>query len=132
MEQSNKNITNANALARVRERNLAKENRETQANINDENMQDQDDQQPSEKNIDQPEDVSNAPIEKCLKKLGLSLRNTLTWSSDSKSSLYRPSGVYDDIQRVHISEKIVWGSMRCKWESTIVALIKPHRSGLKH
>ncbi|GFX01216.1 zinc finger MYM-type protein 1 [Trichonephila clavipes] len=57
-EQSNKNITN--------ERNLSKENGETQqANINDENMQDLDNQQPSEKGTVQPEDVSNAPTEKC-------------------------------------------------------------------
>ncbi|GFW35669.1 hypothetical protein TNCV_4435201 [Trichonephila clavipes] len=54
-----KNITDAETL--TRERNLAKENGETlQANINDENMQDYDDQQPSEKDIVQPEDISNA------------------------------------------------------------------------
>ncbi|GFY20709.1 hypothetical protein TNCV_1119431 [Trichonephila clavipes] len=51
MEQSNKNITNADALTSVRERNLAKENGETQANIIDENTQDLDGQQPSEKDI---------------------------------------------------------------------------------
>ncbi|GFV32994.1 HTH_48 domain-containing protein [Trichonephila clavipes] len=50
MEQSNRNITTAETLTSERERNLAKENGETQqANINDENMQDLDDQQPSEK-----------------------------------------------------------------------------------
>ncbi|GFU57641.1 hypothetical protein TNCV_3637961 [Trichonephila clavipes] len=48
-EQSIKNITNADALTDVRGENLAKENGETQAIINDENMQDLDDQQPSEK-----------------------------------------------------------------------------------
>ncbi|GFU55304.1 zinc finger MYM-type protein 1 [Trichonephila clavipes] len=45
MEQSNKNITNSDAFTSVRERNLAKENGEIQANINDENIQDLDDQQ---------------------------------------------------------------------------------------
>ncbi|GFX95730.1 uncharacterized protein TNCV_4886561 [Trichonephila clavipes] len=66
MEQSNKNITNAETLTSERERNVTKENEETQqANINDENMQDYDDQQPSEKDIVQPEDISNAPTEKC-------------------------------------------------------------------
>ncbi|GFT59266.1 hypothetical protein TNCV_3892091 [Trichonephila clavipes] len=50
MEQSNKNITNADSLASEREMNLAKENGERQqTNVNDENMQDLDDQQPSEK-----------------------------------------------------------------------------------
>ncbi|GFX40155.1 hypothetical protein TNCV_4317911 [Trichonephila clavipes] len=51
--------------ASERERNLAKENGETQqTNINDENMQDLDDQQPSEKKV-QPEGISNALTEKC-------------------------------------------------------------------
>ncbi|GFT69429.1 hypothetical protein TNCV_1297351 [Trichonephila clavipes] len=55
------------------ERNLAKENGETQqANINDENMQDYDDQQPSEKDIVQPEDTSNVLTEKCLENVGSS------------------------------------------------------------
>ncbi|GFW08418.1 uncharacterized protein TNCV_1657321 [Trichonephila clavipes] len=71
MEQSNKNITNPDTLTSERERNLAKENGETQlANINDENIQDYDDQQPSEKDIVQPEDISNAPTEKCLENVG--------------------------------------------------------------
>ncbi|GFX01595.1 hypothetical protein TNCV_3970951 [Trichonephila clavipes] len=62
MEQSNKNITNADTLPSKRERNLSKGNGETQqANINDENMQDLDKQQPSEKDIVQPGDISNAP-----------------------------------------------------------------------
>ncbi|GFX71147.1 hypothetical protein TNCV_3649121 [Trichonephila clavipes] len=61
MEQSNKNITNADTLTSERERNLAKENGDTQqANINNENMQDYNDQQPSEKGIVQLEDISNA------------------------------------------------------------------------
>ncbi|GFV95745.1 uncharacterized protein TNCV_1727951 [Trichonephila clavipes] len=67
MEQSNKHITNSETLTSEMERNLAKENGETQANIN-ENMQDYDDQQPSEKYIVQPEDISNAPTENCLEK----------------------------------------------------------------
>ncbi|GFX26009.1 uncharacterized protein TNCV_2303891 [Trichonephila clavipes] len=71
MEQSKKNITNTEALTSERERNLAKENGETQqANINDENMQDYDDQQPSEKDIVQPENISNASTEKCLENIG--------------------------------------------------------------
>ncbi|GFU48741.1 uncharacterized protein TNCV_4752361 [Trichonephila clavipes] len=71
MEQSNKNITNADTLPSKRERNLSKENGETQqANINDENMQDLDNQQPSEKDIVQPGDISNAPSEKCLENVG--------------------------------------------------------------
>ncbi|GFW58532.1 zinc finger MYM-type protein 1 [Trichonephila clavipes] len=66
MEQSNKNITNADTLTSERERNLSKENGETQqANINDENVQDLDNQKPPEKDTVQPEDVSNAPTEKC-------------------------------------------------------------------
>ncbi|GFY31702.1 hypothetical protein TNCV_4200131 [Trichonephila clavipes] len=75
MEQSNKNITNTDALTSVRERNLAKENGETQANISDENMQDLDDQQPSEKDSVQPEDISNFPTEKCLENVGWALLN---------------------------------------------------------
>ncbi|GFW99368.1 transposable element Tcb1 transposase [Trichonephila clavipes] len=56
-----------NTLASKREMNLAKENGETQqTNINEENMQDIDKQQPSEKDIVQPEDISNALTEKCL------------------------------------------------------------------
>ncbi|GFV01944.1 hypothetical protein TNCV_4978951 [Trichonephila clavipes] len=51
---SNKNIANADALTSVKERNLAKENGAIQANINDENMQDLDDQHPSEKDVVQP------------------------------------------------------------------------------
>ncbi|GFT32222.1 uncharacterized protein TNCV_1034911 [Trichonephila clavipes] len=80
MELSNKNITNAETLTSERERNLAKENGETlQANINDENMQDYDDQQPSEKDIVQPEDISNALTEKCLENVGFEFENyTLT------------------------------------------------------
>ncbi|GFS74397.1 uncharacterized protein TNCV_970011 [Trichonephila clavipes] len=78
MEQSNKNTTNADTLTSERERNLSKENRETQrANINDENMQDLDDQQPSEKDIVQPEDISNAPAEKCLENFGSSDLNPI-------------------------------------------------------
>ncbi|GFW45553.1 hypothetical protein TNCV_3244931 [Trichonephila clavipes] len=80
MEQSYKNITNAETLTSERERNLAKENEETQqANINDENMQEYDDQQPSEKDIVQPEDISIAPTEKCLENVGYEFENyTLT------------------------------------------------------
>ncbi|GFX98984.1 uncharacterized protein TNCV_4301591 [Trichonephila clavipes] len=75
MEQSNKHITNSETLTSERERNLAKENGETQANINDENMQEFDGQQPSDKDIIQPEDISNAPTEKCVSKmLGMSLK----------------------------------------------------------
>ncbi|GFX75693.1 uncharacterized protein TNCV_3575181 [Trichonephila clavipes] len=71
MEQSNKNITNVGTSPSERERNLAKENGETQqTNINDENMQDLYDQQPSEKDIVQPEDISKAPTEKCLENVG--------------------------------------------------------------
>ncbi|GFX87184.1 hypothetical protein TNCV_2059551 [Trichonephila clavipes] len=56
--------------------NLDKENGETQqANINDENMQDYDDQQPSEKDIVQPEDISNGATEKCLENVGWELLN---------------------------------------------------------
>ncbi|GFT42626.1 uncharacterized protein TNCV_2165281 [Trichonephila clavipes] len=76
MEQSNKYTTNAETLTSKRERNLAKENGETQqANINDENMQDYDDQQPSEKDIVQPEDISNAPTEECLENVGYEFEN---------------------------------------------------------
>ncbi|GFT42592.1 uncharacterized protein TNCV_2165101 [Trichonephila clavipes] len=77
MEQSNKyTTTNADTLTSERERNLAKENGETQqANINDENMQDYDDQQPSEKDIVQPEDISNAPTEECLENVGFTLKS---------------------------------------------------------
>ncbi|GFW16607.1 zinc finger MYM-type protein 1 [Trichonephila clavipes] len=53
------------------ERNLAKENGETQqTNITDENMKDLDDQQPSEKDVVQREDIRNAPTEKCLENVG--------------------------------------------------------------
>ncbi|GFW07505.1 hypothetical protein TNCV_3916381 [Trichonephila clavipes] len=48
VEQNDKNVTKAEAFISVRKNNLAKENGETQANINDENMQDLNDQQPSE------------------------------------------------------------------------------------
>ncbi|GFT72488.1 putative RNA-directed DNA polymerase from transposon X-element [Trichonephila clavipes] len=72
MERSNKNVTNAETLTSERERNLAKENVETQqANINDDNMQDLDDQQSSEKDIVRPEDISNAPTKKCLENVGV-------------------------------------------------------------
>ncbi|GFY02646.1 uncharacterized protein TNCV_3505261 [Trichonephila clavipes] len=27
--------------------------------------------------------------------------------------LYRPPGVYDDLQGVHVGQKVIWGSMRC-------------------
>ncbi|GFU24816.1 zinc finger MYM-type protein 1 [Trichonephila clavipes] len=71
MEQSKKNITNADTLASERERNLAKENGETQqTNITDENMKDLDDLQPSEKDVVQRENISNAPTEKCLENVG--------------------------------------------------------------
>ncbi|GFS53834.1 uncharacterized protein TNCV_731951 [Trichonephila clavipes] len=81
IEQSNKNITNAETLTSERERNLAKENEETQqASVNDENMQDYDDHQTSEKDIVQPEDISNAPAEKYLENVGYEFENyTLTW-----------------------------------------------------
>ncbi|GFV75294.1 uncharacterized protein TNCV_1481401 [Trichonephila clavipes] len=80
MEQSNKNTRNVEILTSERERNLAKENGETQqANINDASMQDYDDQQPSEKDIVQPEDIRNAPTEKCLENVGYEFENyTLT------------------------------------------------------
>ncbi|GFU90886.1 hypothetical protein TNCV_4922191 [Trichonephila clavipes] len=43
-------------------------------------MQDYDDQQPSEKDIVQPEDISNAPTEKRLEIVGYEFENyTLTW-----------------------------------------------------
>ncbi|GFU74800.1 zinc finger MYM-type protein 1 [Trichonephila clavipes] len=71
MEQSKKNITNVDALASERERNLAKENGETQqTNITDENMKHLDDLQPSEKDVVQREDISNAPTQKCLENVG--------------------------------------------------------------
>ncbi|PRD33219.1 UNVERIFIED_CONTAM: hypothetical protein NCL1_18111 [Trichonephila clavipes] len=70
MGQINKNITNAESLTSEKERNFAKESGETQANINDENMQDFNDQQPFEKDIVQPEDISNAPTAKCLENVG--------------------------------------------------------------
>ncbi|GFW40254.1 uncharacterized protein TNCV_1018121, partial [Trichonephila clavipes] len=68
-------------LTSERDRDLAKENEETQqANFNDENMQDYDDQQPSEKDIVQPEDISNVPTKKCLENVGYKFENyTLTW-----------------------------------------------------
>ncbi|GFW38228.1 hypothetical protein TNCV_3839561 [Trichonephila clavipes] len=51
-------MTLVGTLVSERERNLAKENGETQqTNINDENMQNLDDQQNSEKCIVQPEDI---------------------------------------------------------------------------
>ncbi|GFW57184.1 uncharacterized protein TNCV_541011 [Trichonephila clavipes] len=76
MEQSNNNITNAETLTSEMERNLANENGETQhANINDENMQDYVDQQPSEKDIVHPEDISIAPTEKCLENVGYKFEN---------------------------------------------------------
>ncbi|GFY21921.1 uncharacterized protein TNCV_3295651 [Trichonephila clavipes] len=80
MEQSNRNTANAETLTSERERNLAKENGETQqANINYENMQDYDGQQHSEKDIVQPEDISNASTEKCSENVGYEFENyTLT------------------------------------------------------
>ncbi|GFX57083.1 hypothetical protein TNCV_2963631 [Trichonephila clavipes] len=67
MEQSNKNIINTDASTSERERNLSKKNGETQqANIKDENMQDLDDQQPSEKDIVQPEAI--IPDQRVLRK----------------------------------------------------------------
>ncbi|GFX52396.1 hypothetical protein TNCV_4324141 [Trichonephila clavipes] len=42
-------------------------------------MQNLDYQQPSEKDIAHPEDISNVPAEKCLENVGVFLRNTLTW-----------------------------------------------------
>ncbi|GFX46712.1 hypothetical protein TNCV_4038601 [Trichonephila clavipes] len=39
---------------------------------------------------------------------------TLMYTSDSRSGLYRPPEVYDDWQGVHVSEKTIWGFMRCK------------------
>ncbi|GFX07990.1 zinc finger MYM-type protein 1 [Trichonephila clavipes] len=52
--------------------NLAKENGETQKKyINDENMQDLDDQQPSEKRYCSARDISNALTEKCLENVEL-------------------------------------------------------------
>ncbi|PRD24393.1 UNVERIFIED_CONTAM: Transcriptional repressor NF-X1 [Trichonephila clavipes] len=51
----------------------------------------------------------------------------MLYSSDSQSDLYRPPGVYEDLQGVHISKNIIWGSIRCKWGSKIVALIKADR-----
>ncbi|GFX01227.1 uncharacterized protein TNCV_4581931 [Trichonephila clavipes] len=71
MEQSKKNITNVDTLASEREKNLAKENGETQqTNITDENMKDLDDQQHSEKDVVQREDISNALTEKYLENVG--------------------------------------------------------------
>ncbi|GFW75498.1 uncharacterized protein TNCV_4426811 [Trichonephila clavipes] len=83
MEQNNKNITNAETLTGERERNLVKENGETQqANINGGNMQDYDDQQHSEKDIVQPKDISNTSTEKCLENVGYEFENySLTWCS---------------------------------------------------
>ncbi|GFU39036.1 hypothetical protein TNCV_1690531 [Trichonephila clavipes] len=54
MEQNNKNITNADALTSERKKELSQRKR---ANIKDENMQDLNDQRPSEKDIVQPEDI---------------------------------------------------------------------------
>ncbi|GFW77452.1 uncharacterized protein TNCV_2498451 [Trichonephila clavipes] len=96
MEQSKKNITNVDTLARERERNLAKENGETQqTNITEKNMKDLDDLKPSEKYVVQREDISNAPTEKCLENVGfefekyvdvgswpISLNNTLLDNTD--------------------------------------------------
>ncbi|GFW68993.1 uncharacterized protein TNCV_2918911 [Trichonephila clavipes] len=64
-------ISQTQSLTSKRERNFTKESGETQqANINDGNMQDFNDQQPFEKDIVQPEDISNAPTEKCLENVG--------------------------------------------------------------
>ncbi|GFV38197.1 hypothetical protein TNCV_4791831 [Trichonephila clavipes] len=46
---------------------------------------------------------------------------------DSQNSLYRPPGVYDDLQGVHDNKKTIWRSMRRKWESTTVVFIKLDR-----
>ncbi|GFV79080.1 hypothetical protein TNCV_2612661 [Trichonephila clavipes] len=35
-------------------------------------------------------------------------------ASDSQNGLFGPPGDYDDLQGVHVSEKITWESMRCK------------------
>ncbi|GFW10082.1 uncharacterized protein TNCV_4208451 [Trichonephila clavipes] len=88
MEQSNKNITNAETLTSEREKNLAEENGETQqANINDENMQDYDEQQPSEKDIVQPEDISNAQTENCSENIGRRFHASYApWKSPTETS----------------------------------------------
>ncbi|GFT18545.1 uncharacterized protein TNCV_176491 [Trichonephila clavipes] len=75
-----------NDLNCIVKRNLAKENGETQqANTNDENMQDLDDQQPSEKDIVQPEDISKAPTEKCLENVGFEFEKYVDVGSWPKS-----------------------------------------------
>lgn len=77
LEQSSNNITNADVAntssqGNEVERNLAEETGEIQqANLHDENMQDLDSQQPSEKDVVQPEDINNASsTEKCLENVG--------------------------------------------------------------
>ncbi|GFW80269.1 uncharacterized protein TNCV_66011 [Trichonephila clavipes] len=99
MEQSNKNITNAETLTSERERNLAKENGETQqANSNDENMQDYDDQQPSEKDIVQPEDISKAPTEKRLENVGIFRNKWANCRGQSFNNAANMSGRYNGVQ----------------------------------
>ncbi|GFW68978.1 histone-lysine N-methyltransferase SETMAR [Trichonephila clavipes] len=44
----------------------------------------------------------------------------MVYISDSQSGLYRPPGVYCDLQGVHASEKIIWGSMTCNWGSMLI------------
>ncbi|GFV92329.1 zinc finger MYM-type protein 1 [Trichonephila clavipes] len=102
MEHCNKNTTNAETLTSERERSLAKENGETQqASINDENMQDYDDQQPSEKDIVQPEDISNAPTEKCLGNVGNKWDNCRGQLFDNAANM---SGRYNGV-RTLLKEK---------------------------
>ncbi|GFW67780.1 hypothetical protein TNCV_3871111 [Trichonephila clavipes] len=65
-----------------------------QANVNDENMQDYDDQQPSEKDIVQPEYISNAPTEKCLENVGrIPSRPLLMNKQFSQNKRFREPGV---------------------------------------
>ncbi|GFV20695.1 uncharacterized protein TNCV_777401 [Trichonephila clavipes] len=98
MEQSNKNITSADTLISEKDRNLAKENWKTQkANINDENMQNLDYQQPSEKDIVQPEDISNVTAEKCLENIGFELEKYVDEDKQLKEQLRKDTEYYYNV-----------------------------------
>ncbi|GFT31528.1 uncharacterized protein TNCV_609261 [Trichonephila clavipes] len=85
MAQSNKNIANADALTSVRERNIAKENGETQENINDDNMQGLDAQKSSEKKMLFSHRTAVMSRLKNVKKIGLEFQKYVDMGSWPKS-----------------------------------------------
>ncbi|GFW64643.1 uncharacterized protein TNCV_700491 [Trichonephila clavipes] len=113
--------------------NLSKENGETQqANINDENMQNLNNQQPSEEDTVEPEDFSYDPTEKCEGRKIRSWYLPFQYQDAAKKLSPRVGKEYSDVYKRRViskfadksTEKSAYGTEKFRRDTLIVELDK--------